>query len=153
MWREHDNPWHYQAVQFWQEPLSSLIKMMVVGVMCPFANWDMNLALIWTWFLVFEPHFQGYFRPQQWDVRQRENVKRQVFSKLLWILPPHVYIVYIYTESDSFLSQKSASIETSWKPVFMTALNPTNLDPEWRVLTSFISWMYQIYFNIRTSRL
>ena len=158
MWREHDNPWHYQAVQFWQAPLSSLIKMMVVGVMCHFANWYMNLALIWTWFLVFKPHFQGYFRPQQWVGKSltwdRERMSRDKFSVNCSEYCLLMYTLYIFTQKRFiFLSQKSASIETSWKPAFMTALNPTNLDPEWRVLTSFISWMYQIYFNIKTSRL
>ena len=102
MWREHDNPWHYQAVQFWQAPLSSLIKMMVVGVMCHFANWYMNLALIWTWFLVFKPHFQGYFRPQQWVGKSltwdRERMSRDKFSVNCSEYCLLMYTLYIFTQ-------------------------------------------------------
>ena len=129
MWREHDNPWHYQAVQFWQAPLSSLIKMMVVGVMCHFANWYMNLALIWTWFLVFKPHFQGYFRPQQWVGKSltwdRERMSRDKFSVNCSEYCLLMYTLYIFTQKTiHFFKPKirfhwnilKASIHDSTKP-------------------------------------
>ena len=139
MWREHDNPWHYQAVQFWQAPLSSLIKMMVVGVMCHFANWYMNLALIWTWFLVFEPHFQGYFRPQQWVGKSltwdRERMSRDKFSVNCSEYCLLMYTLYIFTQKTIHFFKPQ--IRFHWNILKASIHDSTN--------NKFRSWMKSTY--------